>query len=346
MAGSDYEYTLEIYNTESRLINQSRLTPDWLPAIEAARFQSMRDGRSDGPTERIEPVWHSVHGQPHLSGFCAVVDGGDGVETSVEFSITYFLTSAHEVAQTLVRSGDLAEGAQFVYAVNAFPVSRPQADEANGGGMAVERLALPSIQRRRPIGDLTTRVRESAGAGDQPFPVFVPRSVLDQAGEIKDAAREVETGGILIGFLWQDPDSREPFGEVTAFLPARHTVAGSTKLTFTADTWADLRATIDLRGTGENFIGWVHTHPARFWCTCLDPQKLITCPFARDFFSRDDRLLHRTVFHKAHHVAVVLGDRYTAEGWGTTISAYGWRGGIIAAREVYVMDPLPDPTPR
>jgi hypothetical protein len=186
--------------------------------------------------------------------------------------------------------------------------------------------------------ELTKIVEASEGAGEQPYPVFVPRHVLAEAEALKTGSGNAETGGILIGFLWQDPSSGSPFAEVTALVPARHTVSASTRLTFTAETWADVRATIGLRARAEMFLGWMHSHPGRFWCTCDDTEKKRNCPLAGQFFSIDDCLLHRTVFFAAHHIAIVLGDQYMpAGGWETRISAYGWRGGIIEPRAFHVL---------
>jgi len=337
MAGSDYQFVLEVFDLESRLLYQSLVKPDWLPAMEAAKLAALRLGRSNPGQDKIVPTWSQEHGQPRISGVRAVVSDGDGFEAAADISFAYFEPYARTVSQTLVQSGVLKAGEQFIYKVKAFPVSAPEIDARPKGGMTIERIISSPIAGERDILDYRKRVEAQEGAGEQPFPVFMPRHILDEAHGLKEQAQANETGGILIGHLWQDPQSLEPFIQVTGLIPARHTIADSKRLTFTPQTWADVRAAIDLRGMGESYCGWLHTHPSRYWCHC-DTEKLQTCPLARQFFSEDDCLLHRTVFYAAHHVAIVLGDRYVSPGgWETVSSAYGWRNGLIESRGFHVL---------
>ena len=101
------------------------------------------------------------------------------------------------------------------------------------------------------------------------------------------AASGRETGGILIGRLHHDAALPEIFAEVSAQIPAEHTLGTVARLTFTAETWSAASAAIRLRNQGEVYLGYWHSHPVREWCRAkectLEKQK--TCRLAKDFFS-------------------------------------------------------------
>ena len=341
MAGSQYQYQIEVFNAQNQLIHQSQVTSDWLLACEAARFQMLREGAGASTGEEISPVWHPEAGAPHISGVRVAATNAQGRIATVDIPLAYFRPFAQRVGQSLVAHGRLVEGEEFVYLVNAYPI---ESDATNKpiAALTLERIATSPIHGMRPLRELANQVDITVGTGDQAFPVFVPRSILAEAEKLKQDAGGVETGGILIGRLFQDPGSMIPFSEITAFLPARFTTADATRLTFTPETWSDARAAIDLRGRGESWLGWVHTHPARFWCKCSEIEKKVNCPFSEKFFSADDALLHRSVFYGAHHIAIVLGDEYRPEsGWQTHFYAYGWRSAVIEARSVFVVGDAP-----
>ena len=144
-----------------------------------------------------------------------------------------------------------------------------------------------------------------------------------------------EIGGILIGQLCEDGEQRRLFLEVTALIMAKHTLQETTKITFTPETWAALDAAIKLRRSDEQMVGWFHSHPAKYWCspTC-SPEARRNCPLGRNFFSGEDRMLHRTVFSAAHCVALVA----TNTDDGLRYALFGWQQGIIAQRGFHVLN--------
>ena len=66
--------------------------------------------------------------------------------------------------------------------------------------------------------------------------MFIAPRVLEEAESQTHAFQGTETGGIMIGSLWQDTQAGEIFVEITAQIPAEHTASSNTKLTFTANT--------------------------------------------------------------------------------------------------------------
>ena len=102
-------------------------------------------------------------------------------------------------------------------------------------------------------------------------------AVLDEARELTLSVTGKETGGVLIGQLHRDPGLGVLFAEVTAQIPARHVEANATKLSFTAATWTEVQAALDLRTRGESMLGWWHSHPVREWCKDCPEEKRRQC---------------------------------------------------------------------
>jgi proteasome lid subunit RPN8/RPN11 len=73
-----------------------------------------------------------------------------------------------------------------------------------------------------------------------------------------------ERGGLLLGYEEHLPNLSRPTVVVVEALPAQHTEASVTRLTFTLETWAEFeRQTDALRERGFNYrrVGWYHSHP-------------------------------------------------------------------------------------
>ncbi len=170
------------------------------------------------------------------------------------------------------------------------------------------------------------------------FPVFIPARVIEEASQMTEAARDKETGGLLIGFLRRDPALEEAFVEITAQIPARNAEAERFSLTFNDETWTDLGAAIGLRRAGEAMLGWWHSHPgSKYWCNPqCSPEARANCPFSKNFFSHADAALHRMVFPRAFSVALVV----TNTDAGLKYAMFGWRNGVIAQRGFSVLNPI------
>jgi proteasome lid subunit RPN8/RPN11 len=173
----------------------------------------------------------------------------------------------------------------------------------------------------------------AAGGGEQEdaaeLPVLLPARVLEEAADLARTEEGIETGGLLIGHLHHDQGMAELLVEVTAQLPARHTCGDATKLTFTAQTWTEARATLALRGKDEIMLGWWHSHPVRHWCRNCPLDRQRDCALARGFLSADDRALHRAIFPSAYSVALLASDVAFDD---VSFSLFGWRQGRIERR--------------
>lgn len=335
MAGQDHHFQILLYGEDGRRLGQAVAEVDWRPALEDAWFRRLRTaGGKDtgaGPAAgRVSLVWHASAGPPFLAGFR--VDGGVGADPAGDFvyGTDYFAGLASDAVGQLSEQNVLQKGESARFLVAAYPREDTDVPPLNGE-------ELPRDLRLRN-GSLAMFRGASAAAGDEEdgqLPVFVPDDVLMQALRLGEEAtgRGVETGGVLIGHLRCDPVAPELFVQITAQVPCRHAVAGRDRLCFTAETWADARAAIGLRRREELLLGWWHSHPVRSWCPDCPQERLNGCSFAGSYFSRQDRLLHRTVFPLTYQVALVVNGC----GLGaTTLSAFGWRSGDIAQRGLRV----------
>lgn len=335
MTRSAHRFHLEFLTPQGQTLGQLPLTPDWEPALESLKLAARRRGlvvNGHHATE-IEPVHSEQVAAPLCAGFRGTLRLPGGATVVEDFTFTYFRREARAGSGELVSSGKLKEGEQYLYRLVAFADTVPAVVRTNGR-FAVEVDEAPVDVRETRLSDWLARALPCGPALATDFPVFIPQSVLAESATLAEAAGAKETGGVLIGHLHQDHAARELFVEVTALVPARHTEAELTKLTFTDATWTDSRNAVALRRAGEQFVGWQHSHPGKFFCNpACPPERRKTCPLMRDFFSDEDVTFHRTVFPRASSIALVT----TITDEGLQHALFGWRGGVIHQRGFHVV---------
>ncbi len=348
MVNDRYRYAMEFYRDDGTCVGQVPVTMDAVPALEWTWLQGLRRGQlelSDGTgSSAVRPLWNSEVGEPYIDGFRVTIlsDEDDGV--SEDFSTQFFKRTAEEVRANLIASKQLKNGETVRYVTLAFlndahattgPGSPFKSREVPPDFHLVESDLKSFVDRSELIGDVTP----------EDIPVLIPRHILDETRELALESREKETGGILIGHLHRDRNVPELFVEVTAQIPATHTVAEATRLTFTADTWAAAQAAVDLRGEGETWVSWWHDHiPVALQCKDCPEEKRAVCPLARGLFSQDDRQLHRTVFPKAFASALTVSLAGNGKGDEVKHTLYGWRHGVIEPRGFYLLNNDLSPT--
>lgn len=340
---TDYTYALDFYRADGTALGQRPLEPDWTPALEWVHFEGIREGRLPAVMAvnrapgacRVEPVWHPQSGQPYVSSFQVVLSANGSGVVSRQIPTSYVRGPAQLAAASFVDQGLLQTGETFRYLVSAFAEPRPtRAPEA--AGFAVEEIAQPLPLSDASLEAFLTGAVPAGGehvAGD--FPVFVRQAVVDEALELARHAGDVETGGVLVGLLHYDPSVPEVFAEVTAQIAAPHTEAAATKLTFTPDTWAAVRAALALRKRGELMVGWWHYHPDFCRLRNCPEEKRRVCTASSAFFSGEDIALHTALFARAYNAALLISD--SAAG-GLTASAFGWRQGMVTSRGFYTLE--------
>lgn len=339
-----FQFCAEISRENGTRIDDCPLDIDWEPAVEWTHFESIRD-RSLSPdsflgTAAIEPVWVEELGEPHVAAFRVKIEAPDSDEFTVrEFPKGYFQRAVERATRELTREGRLHEGEAFTHKVCAFPLGRVGSSEETvpeRSPFAVHRTASTLLMAQRSLDDYRTAsvLLNDDQDNSSDISVFLDPQILSQVEELALASGANETGGILIGHLCSDPRSKELFLHVTAQIPAAHTEATSTMLAFTADTWTAVRDALDLRRSGEIWLGWHHSHPVREWCKKCPPESRKVCPLRENFFSEDDVHLHRTVFPRAYSIALVV----SLVDDETKFSMFGWREGAVKPRAFHVLE--------
>ena len=336
MVKSGYHYQLEIFRTDGSRVGQVAVDPDWSAAEEWARFGALRRGLAGGGEAEgvtcVEPLWHLTIGEPYVRGFRLSVGGSAFPADPIELPPAYLQGLARGSTGAFVERGLLSSGERILYLAAAFPAGETP---TKGAGI---RFDAEDVSVPLPVSDATLS-EVSSGAvlvGDaraEDVPVFVPQTLLDEAAALALQVDAQETGGVLIGHVHRDTSQGDLFVRVTAQIPARHTEATATKLTFTSDTWTEVRAALALRRRGEIMLGWWHSHPSRHWCRNCPPDRQAVCSLARGFFSEDDEALHRAVFAGSHSIALVVNDGVDDQ----TFSMFGWRRGLVEPRAFGVL---------
>jgi hypothetical protein len=329
-----YRYEVELIADDGRVLGAVPAEPDWEPALECAAFSAVRRGRlpalSSAPAGQVEPLWDAARGRPFVAGFRLHVDGAE----PADLPLAYLWPAARAAASRLIESGALQPGASFRYRVHALPA--PAAPDSDGDlGFAIEEVPTALPVSEGLLADFLVRaVRAGPAPEADEFPVFIARSVLDEAVARARAHPDVEVGGLLAGRLWRDAALPEMFLEVTAQFPARHTVADATTLTFTAETWTAFEAAMASCDPSLLRCGWHHSHLN--WCRHCPRESQRRCTRSNARLSEEDLHLHRVVFgHSAPGVALLISDNIHT---GMTWSLYGWRHGALAERGFHIID--------
>ncbi len=337
-----YRYRLECWQDRAQRVLEIPLERRHFDrAIQATLFEGLRRGRFStyqAPPEgiRIEPTFPGRHPSPLASGFTITVPTPDGGEHSLTFSSSYFHSKARRQLAALVVQNQLAGEGVLGYRLAAY-LEEDQPRHPRLGGMLLEDDS-PAI----PIKDRSLRHLGTLVAWDSPVEedlrVVIPHAVLEDAiGEAR-AFPEHEVGGFLLGHLCRDPETRELFLLATCHLPAEHTEATDTSVTFTPESWTRAREVIALRGEEEMFVGWVHSHPFRFCAECPMPARP-ECQSKILFFSSDDVFLMELTCPQPFMVGLqtAVEPRLEQALGHLPVRLYGWRQGEVTPRGFHVI---------
>ncbi len=331
-----YRFAIVMYNENQAELGTVPVERDWEPAFEYAQFYHQRRGELalNGSREAsVLPLWDEALGAPYCRGYCIEIAAAGLKPVAFDFPKDHFRIYARIVASLFIEQQKLREGEHFSYKVVAYPAPMERGD---GGSLQVTELGAPTPVGESSLESFLARGKAQGESDSSDMPLFVAPEVLDQARLQTQSQKGVETGGILIGSLWRDASRREIFAEVTAQIAAEHTSSTNVKLTFTPQTWAAADAARKLRGRGEVYLGYWHSHPVREWCRSkqctLEAQKI--CRFAKDFFSPDDEAVMRAAFPRAWCVGLVANDTAFTD---LTFSMFGNREGTMQPRGFFIL---------
>ncbi len=336
-----YVWAVEFEGDGGEVICRSPLLPDWQAATACARFEGIRQGLLppllSSDCAEVQPIWSQERGAPYVESFRLGVRAPDGSGPRYERELPagYFRRQIRALTGQLAEAGQLERGARVFPRVLATPEEEIE-EAVVVGGFAVEEIPQPLAYTESPLEE-QLRTAEPVDATDLnagDMKVFIPPRVFEQAEALARAAGAVETGGVLVGHLHRDTKTGDYFSVVTDQLPAEHTVAEATRLTFTPETWAAAEDAIKARGRNEKRVGWWHLHPD--FCRNCPPERRETCTLDAGFFSAEDVLLHANCFGMADQFALLLS---ATEGDALKRSCFGWRGGVVVARGYHLTSP-------
>jgi hypothetical protein len=332
-----YRFTLEFYPSgKATGLSMAVTDPDFLPAIESAQFEALKRGSGHVPAAGVallEPVFAA--GGPTLEGFRVRVPLDPAAVHEERFALGYFTGLAEAYRASLLKAGKLRNEMDCEWAMSAWPA----AEEGEGVDAEFSATALdPPIR----AGSLQAHLDRSELIGEAPPPgalkVFIPAGILRETAGLARAASPLECGGILLGRLLRAEENAELFLVVTAYIPALKAVASETELRFPPEVWRDVRAAVALRGRGEIWAGWAHSHTPGSWkeeCGQCPIVRQRACPRATRLFSIDDRVLHRTVFPRAFAIALVAN---VLAGGEVVHSRFGWHAGRLGVGSYYRLE--------
>lgn len=351
---TDYMVQLEIRDKDSsELLARTPIEANFSPVLDCNYLDRARRTSEDSLVldhgdDVVEPIWHRDLGEPFIQGFQAQLHNGEKTDVSLDV----LATATRPAVARLIEQRKIAKDQAVLMRFTAqHKTTQPASTSFGSGsgsgfgfGFEVEE-ASPPIPLQR--GQLLNRVRISEtyddehSEGQNDFPVFIDRSVIEQACDLTTAAGAVETGGILIGRLRRD-SAPELYLDVTALIPARKAEGQLTRLQFTPECWTDVDAALRLRNQSEIMVGWFHSHPARHWCAECPVEKQRECKVSGEFFSHHDEALHETVFPRAFNVALVISDSLAD---GLTWPLFGWRSGLVERRGYSIVEANTAPLP-
>lgn len=334
-----YRFLLELRKGDNSSLGQVPVEADWEPAWESMRFLAQRrfPRATIGAEAQAElrVTWDEHRGQPYVGALDVVLAVPDAGELSCRLPKHFFKTLATEASRPLVEKGLLQSAERFHYLITAFPAAPP----TRRSGKPKDRFQIKEVSAPVPVrpSSLAEFSARSLPAGEQnetDIPVFLPEQILAEADQLTLQAGGVETASVLLGHLHRDRVSGDLFLEVTAQIPTRDSGATATKVSFGPETWNAVHNALALRKGNEQWVGWFHSHPASSWCgSQCSPEDRARCPLQRSFFSAADCDVHRTVFSKGFHIALLV----THTDGGLQHALFSWRNGTIAQRGFHIL---------
>lgn len=158
------------------------------------------------------------------------------------------------------------------------------------------------------------------------IPLFVRRSALDEVDKHINQYPARESGGVLIGQVFEDTESGESFVEIAHAIPARRAEADAVSLRFTTETWQEINAEKRKNFPDQLTVGWYHSHLVTK--RLLDQNGKVS--YTDLFFSKDDHFFHKNFFKEPWHVALVVSPRHQQPAF------FQWRSESDGARQVTV----------
>ncbi|MEM7578397.1 MAG: JAB N-terminal domain-containing protein [Cyanobacteria bacterium P01_A01_bin.80] len=107
----------------------------------------------------------------------------------------------------------------------------------------------------------SNQARNNQPFNNQPVKIVLTRSLYQDLCHQRPLSRKVEEGGFLVGKVYRDGNEDDTYLlEVSNALTAQHTGASFLHLTFTGDSFVEVKRTLNQHHPEERLLGWYHTH--------------------------------------------------------------------------------------
>lgn len=260
-------------------------------------------------------IWPGENrGAERIAGY-AVELSKDGRSFRRNFTISSLAHVARRLAQPLAENKELPEDGRYSYFLTTLlPQDEESEEEANTSSRVTRRFE-PPVFEPAPLADFVARSEPLAGASlpaedEAPadlLPIFAEAEVWEQGHDLARRGGELESAAIYTGRLFKDTESAERFLVLDACIEAEHAAEEKLAVTFTGETWANIRERLELRRQTlarphERICGSVHGHPfmpeadseGRRTCDACSLAKV--CSRTTAVASVDDLNWHRSVF--------------------------------------------------
>lgn len=223
---------------------------------------------------------------------------------------TYYIN--YGITQALIKLGVLKSGDYYLPDFFARDDDQAQFDREYIPALKKQAAALVEL-----IPDVPTAVafqyRDSAFYGKattigivdaDDIRIFLRQDAGERLAVEGKRSGEGETGGILVGQIYETTDRGRRIVEISDFIVSEHTSSSVVELRYTFQSWQASSAKLKQKFPGLRIVGWYHTHLVALPCytdeshTQMEQTKL--------FFSRDDLFLHKQFFAEEWYVAMVL----------------------------------------
>lgn len=135
----------------------------------------------------------------------------------------------------------------------------PDATPATAAALpGADRTAL-DVSHVAPDAGTLRLLKKISGPREPGFAAVIQRSALDAVHAHGQSDTSVEICGVLVGDLHHDRIS--PYLLISAQIPGEKAASKQTQVTFTADTWNAIQATMETKYADKKIVGWYHTHP-------------------------------------------------------------------------------------
>lgn len=142
------------------------------------------------------------------------------------------------------------------------PTIKTLADLGVISGQSASQIHEPGNETSKNIHPVLVELpREQANASKAPVKIVFKRSLYQDLCHQRSLSQKVEEGGFLIGNVYRDGDDQNTYlVEVSNALTAQHTGASFLHLTFTGDSFVEVKRRLHQSHPGERLLGWYHTH--------------------------------------------------------------------------------------